>query len=53
MDRSDAIEAGMRIRARIEADRRARGIPAEGFLFPGERPEIVYPRTAVSEKDES
>lgn len=46
MDRSDAVEAGKQIRAWIEADRRARGIPPEGVLFPGERPEIVYERNA-------
>lgn len=46
MERIDAIEAGKQIRAMIEADRRARGIPREGLLFPGERPEIVQERNA-------
>lgn len=39
MDRIDAIEAGRMIRAKIEQDRRRRGIPPEGYLMTGERPD--------------
>lgn len=39
-EREDEISAGLRIRKMIEADRRARGIPAEGTLYAGEVAEI-------------
>lgn len=39
VDRPDEIDAGMRIRRMIEESRRARGIPREGILYPGEEPD--------------
>lgn len=52
MDRIDAVEAGKQIRARIEADRRARGIPAHGFYFPGEGPPARGPKIRDNSADD-
>lgn len=40
-DRPDAVEAGIRIRRMIEQSRRARGVPRDGYLLPGEEPDRV------------
>lgn len=36
VDRPEEIAAGMRIRRALEADRRRRGVPREGTIFPGD-----------------
>lgn len=41
-DRIDAVEAGRKVRARLEADRRARGVPPGGYLMDGELADAVY-----------
>lgn len=40
-DRPEAVEAGIRVRRMLEASRRARGIPRQGIVFPGEEPDRV------------
>lgn len=39
MDRPEAVQAGIKVRKLIEASRRARGIPREGLVYPGEEPD--------------
>ena len=43
--RPEEIKAGLRVRDMLIQSRRARGIPPEGIIYPGETPDIEKPYT--------
>lgn len=51
MERTDAIEAGRQVRARLEADRRARGVPRCGVVYEGETADYEIPATNRASKE--